>query len=367
VLVAEPPLLSPALWTTLATGFPPSEHGVAGFHLPDPRGGGPVLAASYHRRRPTIWQIASDAGRTAGIVGWWTTWPAEAVRGYLVSDHLAYNRWNAWAPRSGPTDQALTWPDDLAAELVPLAVPPVAVTPETIASLVPFNSQERQEMMEAKAPVQFHAPSVYRGGYATDVSNFAFARYLLDTRPQPDLFTITFILTDVASHVFWHHREPERYPVAIDGHLREAIPNTYALLDRWTCELTRRLEKDTLVLLVSDHGFRASGHVPQPEQNASGDHAPEGILVAVGPHVAPGSDLGEWAGIDLTPTVLAALAIPIARDMPGRSIDTIVPAGAWRPEAIASYGEQRPELPAEVESEAGDELRERLRSLGYID
>ena len=98
VMVAEEPLLSPALWTSLATGFTSVDHGISGFILPDPRGEGGVLASTFHRRRAPIWKIASDAGRSVGFIGWWTTWPAEHVRGYMVSDHLAYNRWGAWAP-----------------------------------------------------------------------------------------------------------------------------------------------------------------------------------------------------------------------------------------------------------------------------
>ena len=31
VLRADPPILSPVVWTTIATGFPPSEHGITGF------------------------------------------------------------------------------------------------------------------------------------------------------------------------------------------------------------------------------------------------------------------------------------------------------------------------------------------------
>lgn len=369
VLLAEQPMYSPAVWTSLATGFSPKDHGVTDFQLPDPRDGSLVLASTFHRHRAPIWTMASQAERSVGFVGWWTTWPAEPVFGYMVSDHLAYNRWDAWARRSEDATYQLTFPAELSTELLPHAVQPNDVDAATLTAIVPFNDSERAEMMAADGPVKFHAPSVFRYGYITDASNAAFARHLLDTREQPDLFAVVFILTDVAGHVFWHHYQPERFPQGDPdlGRLRDALPNVYRQLDAWTGEILARLEPGTVVMVLSDHGMGAKGVLPQPGRNPAGDHTPDGILVAAGPGVTRGADLGRRSSLDLVPTLLARLGLPIARDMPGKVIDALAPGGmAGRPAPIDSYGEGRTLPNEEGPSPGAEEYLERLRSLGYV-
>jgi predicted AlkP superfamily pyrophosphatase or phosphodiesterase len=372
LLMAKPPLLSPVVWTTLATGFSPREHGITGFELADPTSGEPILASSFHRRRAALWQMVSAGDKEVGFVGWWSSWPAEPVQGYLVSDHLAYNRWDDWATR-GNKEQAgefhLTFPDSLAAELGPHAVSPGDVGIETIGALAAFDEDETREMMEADRPVMFHAPSVVRYGYATDASNQSFAEHLLESRAQPDLFSITYILSDVAGHVFWHHYQPELYPGADrhDDRLREAVPNIYRQLDRWTGEILKRIDPGSIVIVLSDHGMAAKRMLPRPGVNPAGDHTPEGIFVITGPGVPRGADLGSLRQIDLAPTVLAMLDLPVAEDMPGRVILSALPDGAYaNPRSIPSYGRGGEDLLPEDLSPADEEYRDRLRSLGYI-
>lgn len=371
VLVAEPPLLSPPLWTTLATGFPPAEHGITDFELPDPRGGpGRVMASTLHRRRAPLWQIASRAGLSVGVVGWWTTWPAEQVEGYLVSDHLAYNRWEAWAERAEGEGFDLTWPAELAGELRPLAVGPGATDEATLTTIVPFSDGERREMMAAVRPVMFHAPSVFRFGYATDASNAAFSRHLLDTRTQPNLFAVVFVLSDVAGHVFWHHHEPERYPGAPPGtgRLASAIPSVYEQLDRWTGEIVERLAPGTTVVVVSDHGMAASGRLPRPGVNPAGDHHPDGILVVAGPGTAAGTELERTSALAFAPTLLALLGVAPGRDMPGSPVEGLLPPGrATALGRVESWGDGRSGAGPDAVSPAEEEYLDRLRSLGYVD
>lgn len=364
VLRADPPILSPVVWTTIATGFPPSEHGILNFQMPDPNGGPPVLAATFHRRRAPLWRMVSADKHTVGIVGWWTTWPAEPVRGYMVSDHLAYNRWTSWLPQADAKASYLTFPPSLTEALRPYAVLPADVGPDTILPIVPFNRTEVSEMMAADRPVIFHGPSVVRYGYSTDASNAAFAKHLLETVPQPDLFATVFILTDVAGHVFWHQYEPDSVPGAGgDTHLARAIPNIYHQVDAWTGELLDRLDPDTTVIVVSDHGMGPGSGPPHPGVNPAGDHEPEGIIVVAGPGLPVGADLGVHSQLDFAPTVLRLMGLPVAQDMPGRAIEPLVPGDA---RTLASYGDGRSDVPSDLPSPGAEDYEARLRSLGYI-
>ncbi len=65
----DPPL-SPMLWTSMATGKRPYDHGVLGFVEPDGNGG--IRSVSSHSRKvKAIWNIFTMEGIKSNIVGWW--------------------------------------------------------------------------------------------------------------------------------------------------------------------------------------------------------------------------------------------------------------------------------------------------------
>src|SRR5262245_21938110 len=60
-LLSEPPLLSPILWTTIATGKPPTQHGITSFVV-DRKGteGGALPVQSTERKCRALWNISSE-------------------------------------------------------------------------------------------------------------------------------------------------------------------------------------------------------------------------------------------------------------------------------------------------------------------
>jgi predicted AlkP superfamily phosphohydrolase/phosphomutase len=286
---------------------------------------------------------------------------------------MAYNRWDDWAVRGNKQQGGqfhLTYPPELAEELAPHAVGPDKIDAQTMTAIAAFDETELREMMEADRPVMFHAPSVMRYGYSTDASNQAFAKHLLDTREQPDLFAMVYILSDVAGHVFWHRYEPERFAGAErhDDRLRDAIPAVYRQLDAWTGELLERIDPGSIVIVISDHGMGAGGRIPQPGVNPAGDHTREGVLAISGPGIPAGIDLGTIAQVDLVPTVLTMLDLPVARDMPGRVVLNALPAGMSVTDngVVDSYGDGGTAVVPEFLSPGEEDYEARLRALGYI-
>ncbi len=83
------PVLSPIVWTTIATGAGPDQHRVLDFQEVDPSTGQKMPISGLSRAAPAIWNVASAAGRSVGVVGWWATHPAEEVNGFFVSDHAS--------------------------------------------------------------------------------------------------------------------------------------------------------------------------------------------------------------------------------------------------------------------------------------
>src|SRR5262245_45242119 len=87
-LASLEPVLSPLIWTSIATGKFPHKHGVLGFVEPDPLGGGIRSIGSAARRSKAIWNILSQAGLTTHVVAWYASHPAESIRGVCVSDRF---------------------------------------------------------------------------------------------------------------------------------------------------------------------------------------------------------------------------------------------------------------------------------------
>src|SRR5258706_11190747 len=103
----EPLTKSPIIWASIATGKVPQKHGILDFFMKQRardrareaaagrgatnKGEGEAPATSNLWRARPVWQILGGLGRTVGVVGWWTTWPAQPVNGALVGDYVQYD------------------------------------------------------------------------------------------------------------------------------------------------------------------------------------------------------------------------------------------------------------------------------------
>jgi hypothetical protein len=81
------PLLSPRIWTSVATGKPPDEHGILGWVLPRKTGEATRLYDSHDRRVHALWNIFSHHGRSVATVNWLMSYPPEPVNGVMISDY----------------------------------------------------------------------------------------------------------------------------------------------------------------------------------------------------------------------------------------------------------------------------------------
>ena len=79
-LVSAEPLLSPVVWTTIATGKGPDQHPIGHFVAVNEKGD-PLPVTSRMRKVKPLWNILSDAGRRVAVAGWWATWPSDKVNG----------------------------------------------------------------------------------------------------------------------------------------------------------------------------------------------------------------------------------------------------------------------------------------------
>ncbi len=383
------PMRSPALWTSLATGRARGDHHIIGFLDADDGTG--RLVSVEDRRTAALWNVTTAFGREAGVVGWWVTWPAERVQGYVVSDRMVRGQWTT--KRGGQALFGRTYPDALTAELQPLVVDPDRPPMDEIDRLAPFSPNERARFLSATRPVLAHGPSVFKFAHCAQRSYEEMAVHLLRTRPQPELFALFLGANDAISHTFWHTYEPGRFPEGIDpeevARLGQLIPGYARHNDRLLGRLAALLGPDTVLFVVSDHGFQASGDLPERRRlrpdgvlaevglpsdddvniGQTGQHAPEGILIAAGGPVRRGARVDARI-YDIAPTLLALLGLPVAEDMPGRALEELVEPDFWVEHPIRRIDSYERLIPRasrrELAERADPYLEAQLRSLGYV-
>jgi Tfp pilus assembly protein PilF len=374
---SAPPLLSPLLWTTAATGKPPEEHGIVDFLVPEGGTGSKAPISSRFRRVKALWNIFGGRDLSSAFIAWWATWPAEPVRGVMVSDRVAYTLFDVKGPdREG---KGLVYPASLWENLRRLVVPAASLTDGEITRLAEVTPAE---IAGARAASGAGGEDASRDRLVHLMRIVAAARtyhaIALDLLAlgQPDLFSVYYQGIDEVSHRFEHCAHPSlptcdpgdaaRYAGTIDAY--------YAYQDELLGDLLSRIDPGSYVIVISDHGFRNGGDRPREDTaDIAGKpakwHRPYGIAIVSGPGIAPGP-LDSVTLLDIAPTVLRLAGLPLASDMTGHPLVEL--PGGSPPAKIASYeGEgAAPAIAASAppgEDDSGrTEMLENLRSLGYI-
>src|SRR5205814_1464161 len=144
---AEPPLLSPIIWTTIATGRRPEDHGVLDF-LVDRPGGGQAPVGSNARRTKALWEIFSDAGKASLVAGWWATWPPDPVHGVIGSDRLAGPHMRLESPAAN--EASVVYPSSRLNDVAISRVLPTSIDYAALRQFVPLTRQEFDEAVASE-------------------------------------------------------------------------------------------------------------------------------------------------------------------------------------------------------------------------
>jgi predicted AlkP superfamily phosphohydrolase/phosphomutase/tetratricopeptide (TPR) repeat protein len=369
VMLSTPPLVSPIIWTTIATGAPPEKHGVFDFVVDTP-GGVQQPVRSVDRRAPALWTLFSAYGQRVGVVGWWATWPAEHVRGTIVTDRLAPQ---LLQPHAGD-DTGVVWPPEAVQRLRPLTLRPQQIGYDELARYIAINPAEYER---AHSLLERHSDDIYEdkvAHLATIVaSTHTYAAIAVDTlrRERPDLLAVYLEVVDSVSHLFV--QEPRRGPSAIERAYRDA--------DDLIAQVARASSPDTLIVVCSDHGFYPpTASVVEDADDLTGPatawHRPYGIVAAAPAGILSGrktkerfatGDAGTVSPLDIAPTVLHAAGLPVSREMPGRVMTGLLPPAATgravrRAEAPPTSRASQPPADATDTRQA----LARLKALGYV-
>ncbi len=358
------PILSPIVWTSIATGVPPDVHRVLDFQEVDPASGHKVPISGRTRAAPAIWNVASAEGRSVGVVGWWATHPAEEVRGFFVSDHASAILFEG-LPRTG-----VAYPVSLAPGIEQILARDGKVADEELARFVDVPPGQIAGSRGKGLEDPIGALSRILG--ATRVAA-RIGRELYD-RNLPDLMMIYFEGTDVIGHVFAPDVPPKMACVTDDDFARyqHAVDEYYALVDRLLGQWMRRADEDGATLIVnSDHGFkwgddRSCEKGSLNPATAAFWHRIDGVFAAYGARVHRSAERGSASVFDIAPSVAALLDVPIDRRSAGvviRAAFPDLPPPARRDLAGTVVRRVAAEELSPVQA---DEYAKKLMALGYL-
>lgn len=366
------PVLSPVVWTTAATGFLPSEHGILDFLVTDVRTGERVPVTSRHRRVKAVWNLLDEAGVPVGVIGWWATWPAEPVDGFIVTDRVAYQVvGQARADDGDPSGK--TFPPDLFRRILPLVVPPESITDADLVPFIRIGGPGGEPVWPARSENRLDE---FRAVLAATRTYEGVVMALASGGLQP-FEAVYFEGIDTTSHLFMPFRPPRRPQISEADYSRfsGAVDAFYVYQDGILGRLLEKTSPDTNILVLSDHGFRCDGDRPVRESRieystAALWHRRYGILIASGPAFREGAQVSEASILDVAPTVLAVYGLPVGEDMQGRPIVDLFKPGFLREHPVRyrpTWETGRSASWPEASDPAGDKaLKEKLLSLGYL-
>lgn len=461
VLRSLEPMVSPTIWTSIASGKTPEKHGVWDF-----------VVAAKNVRCKRIWDMATERGIKTGLCGYMVTWPPPHVNGFVIPG--SFSRGVETFPAALQPIRELDVMQrsehrKARAQLLALAwqCRRLGVRPRSflkaaavLAQLKMSNEFLSKFFMTRKLGAQFYADVFVKQARAF----------------QTDLSMYVTMLIDATSHNYWKFMEPERFAEVnanAAGKYRDTIWRAYESSDATLGYILKNLrDENTVVLALSDHGFQsvpeAQGRKPDrtvrilpevlmatlnwnlekvrtfnirgatffrdQEENAtriqqmendlrlirvaasnaplfevsrdpsrnleirlrdeieelndlavrlpegrviaankiiegdtggiSGDHHPEGVLIAAGPGIRRGFQFEQASVLDMTPTMLALLGLPVGRDMDGRVLEELF-AEKLPVQFIDTWENAEPQFEKD-EEEATEELKNHLRSLGYL-
>ncbi len=335
------PTQAEPVWSAVATGRYPMANGVRSAVIYRALGGTPVellpdycfaqalVTFGFFTEEPQnatdlmarpIWNILSDRGASVGVIGWPLTYPAPVVNGFAVSD--AFHRLSP-AELSQDESPAL-WPSSMLADALAALQVPANPDPELLVTALgappPVNDYD---VRDEQAPI------------VADRVHLQLLRALEINEPR--LMAVRFPGIDAVGHRFLRYADPAAF-----GDVSEAerarfggvLNQYYGFIDTLVGREIERLGANDILLVVSAFGMEPLSPgkrvleiiAGDPQISGTHERAPDGFVLAYGATVAA-SRPNRASVVDLAPTILYFLGLPVGRDMDGFArIDLFKPA-----------------------------------------
>jgi predicted AlkP superfamily phosphohydrolase/phosphomutase len=252
----------------------------------------PATSESW-RARP-LWSILSNAGVTSGIVRLPLSYPARPVRGFVLADHFHD------LVATQPFEDAVAYPGEVLDE-ARLAF--ADANEDAAAALTPEGSAARRDRLYSRAMRE------------------------LQTRHGVSVAALRLQALDTAGHRLYDESQPSAFRDGSEAERRtrtQRLERAYADVDGVVGSVLETMRSDDLLLVVSGFGMQRlnvfkevlARTLSDPVTRGTHERAPDGFLLAYGGAVQPGRR-PRGSIVDVTPTLLYYLGLPIGRDMDG--------------------------------------------------
>ena len=298
----SPPLSSP-LWTSVATGLRPEQHGV--LHEQ-------TSSAEWHS--PALWETAAQHGRRTVVVGWPATQPVAPLEiSVAVSD--AWPRHVAPREQPWPLPAGAVFPERLRDDLAELRVHPGEFARDDLRAFVP----DIADVDERAEPIILALAQ----HLATAASVQSAATFLLENEPW-DFAAVHFAAPGAITRAFLDLAPPRlpQVPEKIFARYHRVIDETLKLHDQMLGRLLALAGPEAAVLLCSASGWFTGAQRPAlaPGEHAEniGRERPAGWAALRAPGAKADDLLYGGSLLDLAPTVAWLLGLPVPAALPGR-------------------------------------------------
>jgi predicted AlkP superfamily phosphohydrolase/phosphomutase len=201
-----------------------------------------------------LWDILERPDRPIGIFSWPVTWPPRPADGFIVPSLFARDNDTFPANLRFIKDMedglGKGWSERL--QLISTAMRH-GLRPATAAQMASY--VVGQKLGHRNELDRFARLRLLKLDIHLDIYEFLVKKY------NPYFTSFYLNQTDALSHRFWRHYEPHLFPDVTEAEVRQygdMIPRAYEMADRAIGRLMKLVNRDTLVVVVSDHGFEAA-------------------------------------------------------------------------------------------------------------
>ncbi len=339
------PMVSPSLWTTIASGKTFQKHGINSFVITPPGSDNPIPVTSNLRKTKTIWNILTERKKKTIMINYPVTYPPEQINGIIISRLDYFSEY--------PSSHSY--------------VTSYAIYPDSIRPMV--SNLRNQAIANLDS----------REAFGELANLLILEKVTLGFIDQDwDFFTTYTKSTDEVGHIYWKYMEPDKFQDKRWGVIEEnikkygsRIEEIYKETDNFIGQILTKIDKNTTVFIASDHGMKAASEFDPENPVDSGVHDIEGIIIISGKNIKSKCLIKNASILDITPTMLYLLDLPIGKDMDGRVLlEAISPLYRLfhRVRYIESYDAdwQRDKEEKPVKSVFDEQIIQRLKSLGYL-
>jgi len=209
------PYISPVMWPSFYTGKNPGKHGLFEFLRREPSSYKMIPVLSTDVKSKAIWDLVNKDGKKVILINVPITFPPRKVDGIMITGFLSLE------------DSIFTYPPELTKELNERGYKIEALRKR-------FTPGDEDELLKA-----LNETLEKRSEVALEFIG----------NEEWELFIVVFTGSDRIQHYFW------RYMDTNDKKYGDAILEYYEKLDQEIGKMLEKIDDDTYVVVMSDHGF----------------------------------------------------------------------------------------------------------------